>query len=106
MAKKPRARTVRRAAARHGSKLAEARERLFELELGGAPERPLTIASAAVVESHASALACPRCQGKHEVVEHVAVTLGSTRLREARVRCRQCGSTRSVWFVIRDVGPN
>lgn len=106
MAKKPRPRTLRRVAARHSSKLAEARERLFELELGGAPERPLTIPSAAVVEAQAMALACPRCEGKHEVVEHVAVTLGGTRLREARVRCRQCGSTRSVWFLIRDVGPN
>jgi hypothetical protein len=106
MAKKPRARTVRRAAARHSAKLVDARERLFELELGGAPERPLTIPSAAVVEVHATALACPRCEGKHELVEHVAVTLGGMRLREARVRCRQCGSTRSVWFLIRDVGPS
>lgn len=106
MAKKPRARTVRRAAARHGSKLAEARERLFELELGGAPERPLTIASAAVVESHASALACPRCQGKHEVVEHVALTLNGMRLRQAKLRCRQCGTTRSMWFRINDSQPN
>jgi hypothetical protein len=79
---------------------------LFELELGGAPERPLTIPSAAVVEAHASALACPRCEGNHEVVEHLAVTLDGTRLREARVRCRQCGSARSVWFLIRDVAPN
>lgn len=106
MAKKPRARSQRRAAQRASSKLVDARERLFELEPGGAPERPLTIATAAVVEAHASALACPRCEGKHDIVEHLAVTLGSMRLREARVRCRQCGSTRSMWFLIRDVGPN
>ena len=86
--------------------MAEARERLFELALGGKPERPLTVASAAVVETHASSLACPRCEGKQDVVEHVAVTRGGVRLREARLRCRQCASLRSVWFLLRDVGPN
>lgn len=106
MAKKPRLRSVRRVAERAGSKLAQARERLFELELGGAPERPLTVPSAAVVEAHASSLVCPRCEGKHDLVDHVAVTRGGTRFREARLRCRQCASARSVWFLIRDVGPN
>jgi hypothetical protein len=106
MAKKPRPRRVRRAAERAGSKLAQARERLFGLELGGTPDRPLTVQSAAVVEAHASSVVCPRCEGKHDVVEHIAIKRGDTRLREARLRCRQCASERSVWFLIRDVGPN
>jgi hypothetical protein len=106
MAKKPRLRSVRRVAERAGSKLARARERLFELELGGDPERPLIIPSPAVVEAHARSLVCPRCEGQHDVVEHVAVTRDGARLREARLRCRQCASQRSVWFLIRDVGPS
>ena len=106
MAKKPRPRRERRLVARAVDKLGQARERLFELEAGGSPERPIPVVSAAVVEAHAESLACPRCEGKHDIAEHVAITHAGVRLREARLRCRQCGSQRSVWFVIRDVGPN
>jgi hypothetical protein len=106
MAKKPRPRTQRRETARAVSKLQEVRQRLFELELGGAAERPLPVASAAVVEIHAESVPCPRCGAKHEVIEHVAVTVAGIRLREARLRCRQCGTSRSLWFRINDVGPN
>jgi|SRR4051812_36466907 hypothetical protein len=106
MAKKPRPRAKRREADRAGDKLKAARERLFQLETGGAPERPLSVSSAAVVETHAESVPCPRCAGKHEVVEHVAVTVQRVRLREVRLRCRQCGTTRSLWFRISDVGPN
>jgi hypothetical protein len=106
MPKKPRPRTKLREAARSLKKLDAARRRLFELEPGGSPERPLPVASAAVVEAHAESVACPRCGGKHEVVEHLALTIDGTRLREARLRCRQCGTTRSLWFCISEIGPN
>lgn len=106
MAKKPRSRTVRREAERSQAKLDVAREKLFELEQGGAPERPLPVVSAAVIEAHAESMPCPRCQGKHDVVEHVAVTVAGVRLREVRMRCRQCGARRSLWFRITDIGPN
>jgi hypothetical protein len=106
MAKKPRPRTKLRETARTVDKLRIARERLFGLEVGGSPERPLSIASAAVVEIQAESVPCPRCEGKHEVSEHVAVTVQGIRLREARLRCRRCGTTRSLWFRISDVGPN
>jgi len=106
MAKKPRPRTQRREAERAVTKLQDARQRLFELEPGGTPERALPITSPAVVEIHAESIPCPRCGSKHEVVEHVAVTVAGLRLREARVRCRQCGTRRSVWFRISEVGPN
>lgn len=79
---------------------------MFELEAGGAPERPLLIMSAAVVETQAESVPCPLCEGKHEVVEHLALTVDGTRLREARLRCRQCGSTCSLWFCISELGPN
>ncbi len=79
---------------------------MFALEIGGSSERPIGIVSAAVVEAHAESVVCPRCEGKHELVEHVAVTVGGVRLREARLRCRQCGTSRSLWFRISEVRPN
>ena len=106
MSKKPRARTERREAQRTLSKAQDARERLFQLEAGGSAERPLTIASAAVVETHAESVPCPRCGGRQRVSEHVAVTVAGARLREARLTCRQCGTRRSLWFRIMDLGPN
>lgn len=106
MAKKARSRTIRREEERTLAKLRGAREKLFELEPGGSPERPLSVSTAAVVETHAESIACPRCAGKQEAVEHLAVTVGGVRLREVRLRCRQCGSQRSLWFRIADLGPN
>jgi transposase-like protein len=41
---------------------------------------------------------CPFCGGDHEVVEHASVTGPSGRLREAKLRCRKCGSARSLFF--------
>jgi hypothetical protein len=106
MPKKPRSRTGRRQAERDRSKLDAARERLFQLELGGSAQRPLAIGSAAVVESHAESVPCPRCGGRQQVTEHVAVTVAGARLREARLTCRQCGTRRSFWFRITDTSPN
>jgi hypothetical protein len=106
MPKKPRARTERREAERALAKLRDARERLFQLEVGGSAERPFPISSAAVVESHAESVPCPRCAGRQQVTEHVAVTVVGVRLREARLTCRQCGTRRSYWFRIADTGPN
>jgi hypothetical protein len=40
------------------------------------------------------------------VLEHVALTIDGARLREARLRCRRCGTTRSLWFCINETGPN
>jgi len=106
MPKKPRPRAKQREAARSLQKLQDARQRLFALEVGGTPERPVIVTSAAVVEAHAESVACPRCKGRHDVVEHVALTIEGRRLREARLRCRQCGTTRSLWFCISEIGPN
>jgi len=107
MAKRPPKRSdrnLRREQERASDKLKEARERLFVLEAGGTPERPLEAASAAVIEAHASSVPCPRCEGSQEVVEHAALVHDGVRLREAKLRCRQCGSQRSLWFKI--VGPS
>jgi transposase-like protein len=107
MAKRPPKRgerTVRRGQARARAKLQTDRERLFLLEPGGSPERPIETHSAAVIETQATSVPCPRCEGSQEVVEHAALVHNGVRLREAKLRCRQCGSKRSLWFKI--VGPS
>ena len=98
MAKPKRERTLRRESARKAERLARNRERLFLLELGGSPERPIDVDSAAVVEIRARGVPCPRCDGDLAVDEHAAVSAHGDRLREARLRCRKCGSRRSMWF--------
>jgi hypothetical protein len=103
MAKRPpkrSERTVSRERARALTRLESDRERLFTLELGGAPERPIAASSAAVIEAHASGVPCPLCGGSQEVVEHTALVHNGIRLREVKLRCRQCGSKRSLWFKI------
>ena len=97
-------RTVRREQERAKSRLDDERERLFALSAGGSAQRPLDAASAAVIERHALSFRCPRCGANHELVEHSAHVRNGVRLRETKLRCRQCGSERSLWFKI--VGPS
>ncbi|HEX3777008.1 MAG TPA: hypothetical protein VHV51_21190 [Polyangiaceae bacterium] len=101
---KRRPRAALRERTRAQQKLAKDREKLFQLEPGGGPERPLDASTAAVIETHATSVPCPHCGGHHEVTEHVALVHRGVRLREAKLRCRQCGTTRSLWFRI--VGPS
>jgi hypothetical protein len=100
------ARQTERNARRARDQLATDRERLFALERGGSAARPLDVASASVVDSHALGVACPRCGGPHELIEHAAITVEGARLREARLRCRQCGTHRSLFFRLREELPN
>jgi hypothetical protein len=107
--KKPRAMSARqkeRKAERAREQLATDRERLFALEPGGSAARPLEVASASVVEAHGSSVPCPRCDGAQEALEHAAVTVNGARLRELRLRCRQCGTQRSMFFRLRESLPN
>ena len=99
-------RTVRREHERAHTRLLGDRERLFALEPGGQPQRPIEAASAAVIEAHAVGVPCPRCAGSQEVLEHAARVHDGARLREIRLCCRQCGSKRSLWFKIVVPGPN
>jgi hypothetical protein len=90
-------------------KLAEARARLARLEAGGAPDRPIEVTSASVVEIHGAALECTGCGADGtRVEEHVAITVSgregglqegeSRTLRVARTRCPRCGVRRDVYF--------
>jgi predicted RNA-binding Zn-ribbon protein involved in translation (DUF1610 family) len=111
MAKRPpkrSERTLRREQERTVTRLRDDRERLFRLEPGGNPDHPLDASSAAVIEAHAMGVPCPQCGASQEVTEHVALVHGPerVRLRETKLRCRQCGSTRSLWFKIVGTGPN
>ena len=107
MAKRPPKRsdrTVRREQARVLGRLQSDRERLFTLEPGGNVEHPLDATSAAVIEAQATRVPCPLCGGSQEVLQHSALVQQGVRLRETQLRCRQCGSQRSLWFKI--VGAN
>jgi hypothetical protein len=107
MAKRPpkrSERTVRRQEERTEARVRTDRERLFLLEPGGSPERPIDAQSAAIIEAQATRVPCPRCGGSQEVTEHAARVHAGVRLREAKLRCRQCGRARSLWFRI--VGPS
>ncbi|HEY6460757.1 MAG TPA: hypothetical protein VIY73_11425 [Polyangiaceae bacterium] len=98
MARKPRARTERRAQERATEKLARDRARLAVLEPGGAPERPIAVESASQVEVHAKALPCTRCDAELRVEAHEARTVGDQRLRVVRLACPRCGTRREAWF--------
>lgn len=96
-----RARTERRKMERDAVKLAQTRMKLASLEPGGAPDRPIEVTSASVVEVHASSLPCAACGASGvRVEEHVAVTIDERPLRIARLICPRCGVRRDVYFRI------
>lgn len=106
-----RSRTVRREAERTGVRLAEARLELASLEVGGAPDRPISVVSASIIEPHAAGLECAACGGRVRVEEHSAVTTpgesGAPRsLRVVRVRCTRCSVVRNIYFEIAKSLPN
>lgn len=93
-----RRRTVRRALEREVKKIEDAREKLARLSEGGAPERPIEVASASVVEARALALGCARCEGELRLVDHDALRVGNEPLRRVRAQCKRCRATREVWI--------
>jgi hypothetical protein len=99
-AKKPSARSDRRDLERELRKGVRLRARLVALEAGGAPERPLEVVSASLVEPTALAVRCALCDGALRLDEHVALTRDGVALRLAHVRCGRCGAPREVWLRI------
>jgi len=98
MAKPKRKRAARRESERETQKLARDLERIFSLEPGAKPERPIVIDSPSEVEVRARALPCPLCRGELRIEEHTAETIGSARLRVARMICAQCRAPRALYF--------
>ncbi|MCK6531631.1 MAG: hypothetical protein L6Q84_01565 [Polyangiaceae bacterium] len=97
-AKPKRPRTARRERERASQKLGDAREKLARLEAGGAPERPLDVDSASVVEPRVRAEPCLRCGAGVRVDDHRAETIGGRRLRVVVAKCSQCGAPRTWYF--------
>ena len=102
------ARTQARAAIRAEEKTAEARQKLWFLETGGSPARPFEVKSAAVVESRATIVPCPRCGGELRVKEHEAKVLDAkgrettsdrgVPLRVVTLACFRCGTRQRSYF--------
>jgi hypothetical protein len=96
-----RKRTERRAALRQAEKLARDRARLAAFEPGGAPDRPIAVRSAAVIEVRALAEPCLRCNASDQrLIEHAAVETGGERLRVVDTACAVCGTQRRRYFKI------
>lgn len=101
-------RTVARAAQRAEEKTAEARQKLWFLERGGSPARPIEVESAAVIETRATSTPCPRCGGELRVKEHAAKVLDErgnettsdkgVALRVLDLACFQCGTRQRAYF--------
>ncbi|MGZ3423731.1 MAG: hypothetical protein ACXVEF_18440 [Polyangiales bacterium] len=95
-----RKRTERRALDRAVKKDIERRDKLATLEAGGAPDRPLEVTSASLVEPAAKALHCARCGAELRVDEHAARTIEGTPLRVVSLSCVSCGGKRTVYVKI------
>ena len=95
---KTRARNARREAERAAEKLVAQREKLFLLEPGGSPERPIDVETPVLVDLRAGAFHCPRCDSPVQLREHAATNVAGVLLREACVSCPRCASKRSLWF--------
>jgi len=67
---------------------------------GGAPELPIDVASASVVEGKARATPCIQCGGDLELRGDRATSTARGLLRELAVRCRVCHAPRTLWFRI------
>ena len=103
MSRKRPERTARRADERAARQLVRDREKLAALSAGGAPEHPIQVGSAAVVEVRIGALPCPQCAGAYRLVEHRSAGPG---LRAVDVVCRTCGVPRTLWFRLVSDEPN
>ncbi len=101
MTKKPkRSRTVRRQADREQEKRAAAARKLVTLEPGGAPDRPVELASASVVDTDATSQTCLVCGGSPLLLDHTVLEHQGRRLRVAKLRCKLCGETWARYYRI------
>lgn len=98
--KPPRPRAARRAAAQASRRAVDRVERLGTQLPGGAPEHPLSVSSASVVEVRARAHRCLVCDGELELRAHVAEPDWLEAHRRVDLSCRACGRERQLWFRI------
>lgn len=102
--KPPRPRTARRATAQLSRRAIEKVQRLGTQLPGGAPEQPLRVTSASVVEIRARGTRCLVCDGELELRAHVSETEvpgdHPGDLRRVDLSCRACGRPRRLWIRI------
>jgi hypothetical protein len=96
----PRPRRQRREQERALQKQVERAERAAAELPGGAPDRPIEVTSAAVVDTKARAVPCVRCGGSLEPRGDRASSTPRGVLREIELACRQCHGRRTLWFRI------
>jgi hypothetical protein len=65
---------------------------------GGAPDHPVDVSSAAVIEPRARAATCVRCGGELELRRDRASSTPRGILREIELACRLCHAPRTLWF--------
>ena len=65
---------------------------------GGAPDRPIDVASASVVEGKARATPCLQCGGELDLRADRATSTARGVLREVALACRRCHAPRTLWF--------
>jgi hypothetical protein len=98
VSKKERPRTERRARERAARQIVRDRQKLALLELGGAPARPIEVASTSVIAVRARATPCPLCGGTLRLDDESAGTHDGRLLHAAHVSCVSCGVARVMWF--------
>ncbi len=103
MGKKRPERTARRERERDARQLVRDREKLARLVAGGSAERPIEVPSSSVIEGRVRAMPCPQCEGELDVKDHRSQGAG---LRAVDVKCRTCGTPRTLWFRIVTDEPN
>jgi hypothetical protein len=93
-------------AERGARKVVKDRERLIALSAGGSAERPIEVATPAVIEGRARSTPCGQCGGELDVAEHsVERGAGGESLRVVGCRCRRCHAPRVIYFRL-PVGPS
>jgi hypothetical protein len=100
--KKKRPRSQRRDTERALRKEVGVRQRLVAAGPGGAPDRPLVVASASVIEGQARSIPCIQCGGQLDLQQHAA----AAGLRQVKLICRLCHAPREIWFRIEAAAAN
>jgi hypothetical protein len=101
-----RPRKQRREEERTLRKQVERAERMADELSGGAPERPIDVTSASVIETKARAVPCVRCGGTLEPRADRASSTPRGVLREVELACRLCHGRRTLWFRIAPAAAN
>jgi len=73
---------------------------------GGAPDRPIDVTSASVVEGKARGTPCIHCGGELDLRGDRATSTARGILREIAMICRRCHAPRTLWFRIGTPGGN